>query len=95
MFRTLSELKESVNRLIETHGPEAPIAAFLFVEEDITGSSYFYDGEHEVPEPKEEFVEAALCDLGDRDWVYEKVNELIDDIVADQVKHWDRISTGS
>lgn len=86
MYRTLSELRQSVDRLIQSHGEDAPIAAFLFTEDDITGSSYFYDGEHEVPEPKEEFVEIVLADLGERDWIYEQINETIDDCVMNEVK---------
>ncbi len=86
MYRTLSELQESVNRLIQSHGPNAPCAAFLFVEEDITGSSYFYDGDHEVPEPKEEFVDNALLNLGDREWIYEQINETIDDVVMEEIE---------
>ena len=86
MYRTLFELRRSVDRLIETHGVDAPCAAFLFVEEDITGSSYFYDGEHEVPEPKEEFVDNALLNLGERDWIYEQINETIDDVVREELQ---------
>lgn len=35
MARTLQQLKESVEKLISEQGPDAPVAAFIFTNEDV------------------------------------------------------------
>ncbi len=35
MFRTLSELRDSINSMIESQGENAPCAAFVFTKEDV------------------------------------------------------------
>ena len=82
MYRTLSDLQQTVNSLIEQHGPNASCAAFLFTPEDVNIQE----------EIDEEFVELCYDDLdstypgivnhvleelGDSDYMYEQMNEII------------------
>ena len=45
MNRTLQQLKESVEKLIEQQGAEASCAAFIFTKEDVYDDNDFYFSE--------------------------------------------------
>ena len=81
MYRTLSQLKESINQLIEQQGENSTVAAFIFTKEDVF---YYKDDEYFEEEYRldKEDTNQVLENVGDSDYVYEQVNELI----ADEVK---------
>ena len=84
MYRTLSQLKESVERLIEQQGEDAPVAAFIFSKNDVI---YYTDGDDGFPDLNEEKflndedTDDVLIELGGCDYIYEQVNEIIEDEV--------------
>lgn len=74
MARTLQQLKESVERLIEQQGKDAPVAAFVFTNADVFQLDE--DG-------NEQFFPIDVCDkvlneIEENDWIYEQVFDAID-----------------
>ena len=84
MYRTLSELRNSINSLIEQQGEDAPCAAFVFTKEDV----FYYPKDENGIENLDEQVhlnvedtDEVLLELGGCDYIYEQVFEIIDDEV--------------
>ena len=84
MYRTLAELRDSVNRLIDAQGEDAPCAAFVFTKEDV----FFYPKDENGIEDLDtqerlnaEDTDDVLTELGGCDYIYEQVFEVIDDEV--------------
>jgi shikimate kinase len=84
MYRTLSQLRDSINELINEQGENAPVAAFVFTKNDVI---YYEDGEDGFPDLDEEkslsdeYTDDVLLALGGCDYIYEQVNEIIEDEV--------------
>ena len=82
MFRTLSELRDSINRMIEKQSEDAPCAAFVFTQEDVFE---FVDGvENEEKHFPLVFSQDVLADVGGSSYIYEQVGEMIDDSISDR-----------
>ena len=78
MFRTLSELRDSIDKMIESQGENAGCAAFVFTQDDV----FEIVGENcdEVRYSKE-LNEDVLADVGGSSYIYEQVGEMIDDAI--------------
>ena len=75
MARTLQQLKESVERLIEQQGADAPVAAFIFTNEDV----FKLDDDNEQVTYPREIAEKVLDAVeGDYDYLYEEIFNCID-----------------
>jgi hypothetical protein len=76
MARTLQQLQESITRLIEQQGPDAPVAAFLFTMEDV----FIWDeeGGEQIPLPVDVSTD-ILNEVEDADYIYTQVFDMIDD----------------
>ena len=77
MNRTLQQLKESVERLIEQQGPDASCAAFVFTKEDVfemdeNGDEAYYS---------EEITNTVLSDLDESDYMLEQAFDSIRDFL--------------
>jgi hypothetical protein len=84
MYRSLSELQESISRLIEQQGGDAPVAAFVFTKNDVFYYEMNDDGinlEEAEVYLNEEDTDNVLQQVGGSDYVYELVGEIIDDEV--------------
>jgi len=84
MYRTLSQLRDSINQLIEQQGEDAPVAAFIFTKNDVIHYNEGDDGFPNLDEEKflnDEDTDEVLVDLGGCDYIYEQVNEIIEDEV--------------
>jgi hypothetical protein len=82
MYRTLSELRDSINNLIDAQGGDAPCAAFVFTKEDV----FFYPKDENGIEDLDtqehlnvDDTDDVLIELGGCDYIYEQVFEIIDD----------------
>jgi hypothetical protein len=74
MARTLQQLKESVERLIEQQGPDAPVAAYIFTNEDV-----FKMDEDGNPDPVPlEIAEKVLDNVDSYDYPYEIIFDCIE-----------------
>ena len=74
MYRTLSELRDSINRRIVLDGEDAPCAAFLFTKHDVT---YYETGEEKYLND-EDTVE-VLHSVGKTECICEQIQEVIED----------------
>jgi hypothetical protein len=77
MNRTLQQLKESVERLIEQQGADASCAAFIFTKEDVfnldeNGDEVYFD---------EEITNKVLNNLDETDYILEQAFDCIEDYI--------------
>ena len=79
MFRTLSELRNTINSMIESEGENAPCAAFVFTQHDVF--EYNEDGNQEEYFSSL-FTQDVLADVGGSSYIYEQVGEMIDDAIS-------------
>ena len=84
MYRTLSQLRDSINSMIEQQGEDAPCAAFVFTKNDVfyyeLGDDGFTDLNVEMF-LNDEDTDEVLVELGGCEYIYGQVNEIIDDEV--------------
>ena len=82
MYRTLSELRDSINKMIETQGENAGCAAFVFTQKDV----FELEGEDLNQERyfSTLFTEDVLADVGGSSYIYEEVCQMIDDAIRDR-----------
>jgi len=73
---TLSQLKQRIDKLIEKQGEESPCAAFIYTKEDIV---QFDDDGNEVEIEDNKIIEDVLYNVQDSDWIYDSINDTIDD----------------
>ena len=81
MNRTLQQLKESVDRLIEQQGAEASCAAYIFTKEDVfvmndDGEEVYFD---------EEITNKVLNDLDETDYILKQAFDCIEDYIGDYI----------
>ena len=79
MYRTLSQLKDQVNQLIEQQGENATCASFIYTKEDV----FYFDDiqDNEIYLPLDD-TNQVLEEVGNTDYIYQQVSELIDDEVG-------------
>lgn len=83
MARTLQQLKESVERLIQQQGADAPVAAFIFTREDVFETDDDTLEQHHLPA---EDAELVLDEIEGFDYIYEQVFECMEDEIR-RLKH--------
>ena len=79
MYRTLSELKTLVDTLIEDQGEDATCASFIYTKQDVF---YFNDVENDEVYLPVDDANQVLNEVGDTDYIYQQIGELIDDEVS-------------
>lgn len=80
MARTLQQLKESVEKLISEQGPAAPVAAFIFTNEDV----FEVDEEGEPQYLPIDFCHKVLDAVeSDYDYLYTEIFNCIEDELKD------------
>ena len=83
MFRTLSELRNTLDQMIESQGENAPCAAFVFTCHDV----FEYNEETNQDDYfSSVFTVDVLADVGGSSYIYEQVGEMIDDAIRDRKK---------
>ena len=81
MNRTLQQLKESVERLIEQQGADASCAAFIFTKEDV----FEMDDDGNEVYCEEKITNKVLNDLDSTDYILEKAFDCITDYIGDYI----------
>ena len=79
MYRTLSELKSLVDTLIEDQVENATCASFIYTKQDVF---YFNDVENDEVYLPVDDANQVLNEVGDTDYIYQQIGELIDDEVS-------------
>ena len=86
MNYTLKELQQRVNKLIEVQGEDAHCAAWIYTQEDIhmkdENGEFDYDNEVDIAP---ELVERIFNDVGNIDYIYQVIQECVDEVVEEQV----------
>lgn len=77
MYRTLAELKKSVEDLIAQQGADASCASFIFTKNDV----FYWDEEYNEQSMNSDDTDEVLSEVGSCDYIYERVGEIIDDEV--------------
>ena len=81
MYRTLSELRDSINQMIESQGENAACAAFVFTQHDVFEYNEEDNQDQYFPTL---FTQDVLADVGGSSYIYEQVGEMIDDSIRDR-----------
>ena len=78
MFGTFQDLKNQIEDYIETFGPNAPCASFVYCEEDI-------DTEEEVTEEQKFEILSELGDGISTEKIYMEINQILDEIIEETI----------
>jgi hypothetical protein len=79
---TLSQLKQRIDKLIEYQGEDSPVAAFIYTKEDVV--QYDDDG-NEVEIEDDKIIEDVLFNVEDTDYVYNVIQDVIEDELKEVV----------
>jgi hypothetical protein len=74
MARTLQQLKESVERLIEQQGNDAPVAYWIYTNEDV----YVMDEDGNPDPVSREIAETVLHELDEYDHIHTEIADAIE-----------------
>ena len=74
MARTLQQLQQSIQELINQQGPDAPVAAFIFTNEDVFTVNENYEQQY-LPI---DTVHQVLDEIEGSDYIYEQVFDYIE-----------------
>ena len=85
MNYTLKQLQERVNKLIENQGEDAHCAAWIYTKEDchLKDENGEFDYDNVVEDP--EVIERIFDDVGNIDYIYQVIQECVDEVVEEQV----------
>lgn len=78
MARTLQQLKLFVEKMIEEQGPDAPVASFVYTQNDVTTFDQETFEEQYLPM---DIVTQVLEEIDSMDYINEQVYECIDDVI--------------
>ena len=85
MNYTLKELKDRVNKLIEQQGEDADCGAWIYTKEDchLKDENGEFDYDNVVEDP--EVVERIFDDVGNIDYIYQVIQESVDEVTEEQL----------
>jgi hypothetical protein len=83
MNYTLKQLQQKVNQLIENQGEDAYCAAWIYTQEDchLKDENGEFDYDNTVEDP--EVVERIFDDVGNIDYIYQVIQECVDESVEE------------
>jgi len=86
MNYTLKQLKDRVNKLIEQQGEDADCGAWIYTKEDchLKDENGEFDYGNVVEDP--EVLERIFDDVGNSDYIYQIIQECVDDAVQEQLQ---------
>ena len=86
MKYTLKQLQQRVNQLIETQGEDAHCAAWIYTKEDchLKDENGEIDYDNTVVEDPE-VVERIFDDVGNIDYIYQVIQESVDEVTEEQL----------
>jgi hypothetical protein len=88
MYRTLKDLQDSIQRLIEQQGEDAPVVSFIFTKEDVQVQELTEDNDFleidcdSLNECYPGIIDTVLEHVGGNDYIYEQVFEMIEDEIC-------------
>ena len=86
MNYTLKQLQDRVNKMIEQQGEDAQCAAWIYTKEDChlkdENGEFDYDNEVDIAP---ELVERIFDDVGNIDYIYQVIQESVDEVTEEQL----------
>ena len=86
MNYTLKELQQRVNKLIEQQGEDAHCAAWIYTKEDCYVRDLDGELNYDLNVDEPEVVERIFDDVGNVDYIYQVIQECVDEVVEEQSK---------
>ena len=85
MNYTLKELQQRINQLIENQGEDAYCAAWIYTKEDchLKDENGEFDYDNIVEDS--EVVERIFNDVGNIDYIYQVIQECVDEVTEEQL----------
>ena len=85
MNYTLKQLQDRVNKLIEQQGEDADCGAWIYTKEDchLKDENGEFDYDNVVEDP--ELIERIFDDVGNSDYIYQIIQECVDEAVEEQL----------
>ena len=85
MNYTLKQLQQRVNQLIENQGEDAHCAAWIYTKEDchLKDNDGEFDYNNNVEDP--EVIERIFDDVGNIDYIYQMIQESVDEVTEEQL----------
>ena len=85
MNYTLKQLQDRVSSMIKEQGEDAECAAWIYTKEDIhlKDENGEFDYDSEVNDPA--LVARIFDDVGNNDYIYQVIQESVDEVVEEQV----------
>ena len=82
---TLKQLQDRVNEMIKIQGEDAHCAAWIYTKEDchLKDENGEFDYDNVVEDP--EVVERIFDDVGNIDYIYQVIQECVDEVTEEQV----------
>ena len=84
MNYTLKQLQERVNNLIEQQGEDAHCAAWIYTKEDCYLRGVDGELDYDLNVDKPEVVERIFDDVGNIDYIYQVIQECVDEVTEEQ-----------
>lgn len=75
MARTLQQLKESIERMIQEQGKDAPVAAWIYTQNDV----FELDDNFDPVYLPLDVISEVLNEVEDGDYIHQQIAECIDD----------------
>jgi len=84
MNYTLKELQQRVNNLIEQQGEDAHCAAWIYTKEDCHLRDVDGELNYDLNVDEPEVVERIFDDVGNIDYIYQVIQECVDEATEEQ-----------
>ena len=84
MNYTLKELQQRVNKLIEQQGEDAHCAAWIYTKNDCHLKDEDGETDYDLNVNDPEVVERIFDDVGNIDYIYEVIQECVDEVTEEQ-----------
>ena len=85
MNYTLKELRDRVNKMIEQQGEDAHCGAWIYTKEDchLKDEDGNIDYDNTVEDP--DVIERIFDDVGNIDYIYQVIQECVDEVTEEQL----------
>ena len=85
MNYTLKQLQEKVNQMIEQQGEDAHCAAWIYTKNDCHLKDEDGEIDYENNVEDADVIERIFDDVGNIDYIYQVIQECVDEVVEEQV----------
>ena len=84
MNYTLKQLQQRVNQLIENQGEDAHCAAWIYTKEDCYVRDLDGELNYDLNVDEPEVVERIFDNVGNIDYIYQVIQECVDEVTEEQ-----------